>query len=79
MKKSSYTNLVLGLFFVIFLLLVGVGSADAADPVKKLEPEKLGEMHQRHAKYCSIYRVVVGDDTFIMTTCGGILLLPKGG
>jgi len=40
--------------------------------------QPLVEMYQRHPKYCGVYKVVIDDNTYIMTTCGGIILVPEG-
>ena len=79
MKKSSHTNAVLGIFFVVFLVLVGVSAADAAVPVPS-EPmwqQNLGKVLIQEYGFCNIHKLNIDGTDYIINTCGGIVAAPK--
>ena len=39
--------------------------------------QKLMELHIRNSEYCTIYRVEIDNVTYIVNTCGGIVVEPK--
>lgn len=39
--------------------------------------QELMELYKRHAKWCTLYRVKIDDVSYIVNTCGGIIIEPK--
>ena len=68
---------------VILLLSVCLQSAIASEvkPTNTLKPtgdtkEEITELYIRNKKHCTIYRVIIDQNSYIVNTCGGIVLVP---
>jgi hypothetical protein len=68
---------------VILLLSVCFQAAIAGDvkPTNTSTPtgdtkEEITEVYRRSEKYCTIYRLTIDVNQYIVNTCGGIVLVP---
>jgi hypothetical protein len=69
------------LFFIVAFAVLSqnaVAGPETVNPTASKIEKKLGELYQRHTDYCGVYKVVIDNNTYIMTTCGGIILVPEG-
>lgn len=80
-----------GFFVITMFLLVSssmffsqTASAQAMLPAIPTVPiqgggtkQKITELKIRHANSCAIYKLVIDNNTFIVNTCGGLVLVPK--
>lgn len=67
------------LFLIIAFAVLSQSATAIAGPTATIQSfsEPIIELYERHKKYCGVYKVVIDDNTYIMTTCGGIILVPK--
>ena len=70
--------------FLALLTVVLLASCDAnANPEPAVveivggTKQKIAELRIRNTGHCHIYKIVVDDNTYIVNTCGGIVLAPK--
>lgn len=43
----------------------------------KEDRQEIMELYKRNVKWCTIYRIKINDVSYIVSTCGGIVIEPK--
>lgn len=63
---------------LITLAILVTSNANAYPPPASNEnQQELMEIYKRNSHYCTLYRVKLADVSYIVNTCGGIVVEPK--
>ncbi len=60
----------------IILITLAILASSNANASKENQQE-LMEIYKRHPNFCTLYRVKLADISYIVNTCGGIVVEPK--